>query len=268
MKRLLTFLLFLTIFGHSIAQNNHQVYTYAVTQGFVSSEYQLSLYDTFATWQQSSIPSVDSSVPTGSQPNISKAVLYKDYKHKNVFAGYNILDIRYLLKDSLKLMNWEVTNNTIEILGYSCQGATTSFRGRDYIAYFTTEIPISEGPWKFNGLPGMILKVEATAPDMNNHINVNISYSWECISIDTNVETDRTYFEKQKAYVRKLNNEETTSWKQMKKMVEKSVKKSKKAMRTTLKSSAGSGVEVTYSMENYPEIIHEELQTTGLSIKL
>ena len=45
---------------------------------------------------------------------------------------------------------------------YSCQKATLNFRGRDYVACFTTDVPISDGPWKFTGLPGLILKIEDT----------------------------------------------------------------------------------------------------------
>ena len=44
-------------------------------------------------------------------------------------------------------------------MGYPCQKATATFRGRDYEAWFTPEIPVNDGPWKFFGLPGLILKV-------------------------------------------------------------------------------------------------------------
>lgn len=56
--------------------------------------------------------------------------------------------------------DWEITSDTTTILGYSCQKATTHFRGRDYIAWFALDLPIDDGPWKFHGLPGMILRVE------------------------------------------------------------------------------------------------------------
>jgi GLPGLI family protein len=58
--------------------------------------------------------------------------------------------------------NWLIHHETVGILGYSCQKAVTTFRGRQYIAFFTNTIPISSGPWKFSGLPGLILKVTET----------------------------------------------------------------------------------------------------------
>ncbi|MDR1369104.1 MAG: GLPGLI family protein, partial [Dysgonamonadaceae bacterium] len=54
---------------------------------------------------------------------------------------------------------WEILSDTATILGYACQKAQCHYRGRDWEAWFTTEIPISEGPWKFYGLPGLITKL-------------------------------------------------------------------------------------------------------------
>lgn len=56
--------------------------------------------------------------------------------------------------------NWQLQEGTDTVAGYDCQKATLNFRGRNYTAWFTTEIPISEGPLKLFGLPGLILKVE------------------------------------------------------------------------------------------------------------
>jgi GLPGLI family protein len=55
---------------------------------------------------------------------------------------------------------WKITGETKKVGSFIVNKATTSFRGRNYSAWFTTEIPIGIGPWKFNGLPGLILEIK------------------------------------------------------------------------------------------------------------
>ena len=64
-----------------------------------------------------------------------------------------------MLTETIHFQNWEITEDTMTVLNYLCHKATTSFRGRDYVAWFTLDIPVNEGPWKLYGLPGLILKV-------------------------------------------------------------------------------------------------------------
>lgn len=70
--------------------------------------------------------------------------------------------------------NWQITGETKTIVGYQCQKATCNFRGRNYTAWFAVDIPLSCGPWKFCGLPGLILKVY---DDKNEYV-------FECVGIE------------------------------------------------------------------------------------
>ena len=64
-------------------------------------------------------------------------------------------------KSSLPQLNWQIINNSSEeILGYKVQKAETVYEGKKYYAWFSTEIPINNGPFVFNGLPGLILKIQ------------------------------------------------------------------------------------------------------------
>ena len=83
------------------------------------------------------------------------------------------LDV-YTYNETISDFNWVISNETKEILSYSCRKATTVFRGREYEAWFTTDIPLNNGPWKFGGLPGLILRVS----DTNNY------FIFECQSIE------------------------------------------------------------------------------------
>ena len=60
---------------------------------------------------------------------------------------------------------WDILPEMKNILGYKCQKAKGKFRGREYIAWFSSDIPRSDGPWKFCGLPGLILAVQDTKGD-------------------------------------------------------------------------------------------------------
>ena len=62
----------------------------------------------------------------------------------------------------LPSFKWQILSESKEILGYKCQKAQGEFCGRKYIAWFTSDIPHSDGPWKFCGLPGLILAVQDT----------------------------------------------------------------------------------------------------------
>lgn len=62
---------------------------------------------------------------------------------------------------------WTLKDEQQTIHGYRCQKATCRWRGRDYEAWFTSEIPIQRGPWKFGGLPGLIVKISDAKKEYN-----------------------------------------------------------------------------------------------------
>ncbi|TJZ50050.1 GLPGLI family protein [Sphingobacterium olei] len=54
-------------------------------------------------------------------------------------------------------LDWVLATDTMTIQGFQCQKAYTQFAGRGWTVWFTLDIPIEEGPYKFRGLPGLIL---------------------------------------------------------------------------------------------------------------
>lgn len=69
-------------------------------------------------------------------------------------------DFQY--NESKSFLKWEFYNDSLIIQNLKCFKATTHFRGRDFIAWYTNSIPYQFGPWKFGGLPGLILLIEDT----------------------------------------------------------------------------------------------------------
>lgn len=76
-------------------------------------------------------------------------------------------------QESIPNIKWKITNEKKEIQGYKCQKAICNYLGRTYEAWFSSEIPIKNGPWKFGNLPGLILAVSDTKGD----------YSFMCVGI-------------------------------------------------------------------------------------
>lgn len=68
-------------------------------------------------------------------------------------------DKELLVKEDAFTWKWDIKDEIKKIGKFNCQKATIEFRGRVYTAWFTTEIPVPFGPWKFQGLSGLILEV-------------------------------------------------------------------------------------------------------------
>ncbi|MDY0078176.1 MAG: GLPGLI family protein [Bacteroidales bacterium] len=89
--------------------------------------------------------------------------IFKNYpKGKQTFIDNILGGGMFKFEEDLALFKWELHNETAIISGYNAQKATTEFGGRKWVAWFSTEIPFNDGPYKFNGLPGLIVKVYDT----------------------------------------------------------------------------------------------------------
>ncbi|MFD2563294.1 GLPGLI family protein [Aquimarina rubra] len=74
----------------------------------------------------------------------------------------------YIVEEGLPKISWNITSETKDIDSYRCIKATAQYRGRDYIVWFTTDFPGYFGPWKFHGLPGIILE----AHDLTQEVQI------------------------------------------------------------------------------------------------
>ncbi|MBP1166372.1 MULTISPECIES: GLPGLI family protein [unclassified Chryseobacterium] len=94
----------------------------------------------------------------GLRTNISYSVEKDKTNQKTYFKDRIGRDLYSYEED--RPMNWKIESETRKIGEYKVQKAETDFGGRKWTAWFTTDLPYQDGPYKFGGLPGLIVKVE------------------------------------------------------------------------------------------------------------
>ena len=143
-----------------------------------------------------------------------------------------IFSDKFIYKDEEKL-NWKILNETKQINNYLCQKATTHFAGRNYVAWFTNEIPINDGPYKFRGLPGLIIKIQDTKKQYNFELlsfkkyNSSFSFDVKGIQIVTKKEYFRAYNDFKNNFIEQLEQRGITFDKSNANQVNQSIRKSR-----------------------------------------
>ncbi len=110
--------------------------------------------------------------------------------NNNFYFMDNFANRNLFVKENINKWSWKLQNETKKIGDFTCQKATIRFRGRDYIAWFTNEIPVTFGPWKFQGLSGLILEVYDTDKVFHiyaNEIKINKDANCNIRKIDKNL---------------------------------------------------------------------------------
>ncbi len=86
-------------------------------------------------------------------------VIYKNLRDSTLIFREKFEKSAMLVTEpKLPIIQWKILDEKKMIDVYECQKATTTFRGRNYEAWYALKIPISNGPWKLHGLPGLILE--------------------------------------------------------------------------------------------------------------
>lgn len=88
-------------------------------------------------------------------------ILFKDLDANRSVQQQEFFTRKFLIKDDIENFKWKLTGESKEVMGYTCQQATSGEGEEKVIAWFAPEIPVSGGPGKYGQLPGMILELEA-----------------------------------------------------------------------------------------------------------
>ena len=131
--------------------------------------------------------------------------IFKNYPKGRITTIEDLLlsDRRFVYEENVTQFDWVVLDDVATINGYLCQKAKCEFGGRVWEAWYTDELPISDGPYKFCGLPGLIINIA----DTKNHysfkflsiekVQENIPIEWE--ENDYVKTTKKKYFEAYKS---------------------------------------------------------------------
>ena len=115
--------------------------------------------------------------------------VYKNYPKGMITTtdAIQMTDHWCIYEEGMGGFQWEMQDDRTEIIGFQVQKAICNYGGRTWEAWFAEELPFDDGPWKFHGLPGLILQVA----DTQGH------YRFELVSVEVPEEGTKVEFEEQ-----------------------------------------------------------------------
>ena len=148
-----------TLIGNSLESNYtmNKIYGKKIDTSGISYDQALKAQGTYII----KMPGSQASDSFGNQ-------VYYNRKIDSIYLREKMPDEYLITKEKTPVIQWLITKDTMTVLGYVCTMAKAHFRGRHYKAYFTSAIPIASGPWKFLGLPGLVLQIQ----DEKNQVKI------------------------------------------------------------------------------------------------
>lgn len=127
------------------------------------------------------------SITNGSKFNTSHIITHK--QGSTGYEYYDVLENVILKLSSDDSQSWKLSDEKKKVKDLNLQKATTNWGGRKWTAWFTSDIPFQEGPYKFHGLPGLIVELSDDKKDykfelvktqkISNPTNMYIDYMVE-----------------------------------------------------------------------------------------
>ncbi len=166
MKKII-FILFVLIFGFCFSQTTRFIYEFEYKEDSASTKFEKENVvldiekDNVQYYEYSAIEtdSINQHNPYGISSYTYPFAKLKRKLSSETNQNYYSVNDNYWVFETEDSMNWKLENETKDNGKWKLQKATTDFGGRKWTAWFTNEIPYSEGPYKFRGLPGLIVEL-------------------------------------------------------------------------------------------------------------
>lgn len=141
------------------------------------SSYFYSIYNEENKKNKSSNSDMEALLANDNKKKGAHYKLFRDAAKNELTCLTDAPDNFYFKEENIK-MQWSITaQDTMTVCGYPCKKATASYAGRTWTAWFSEDLPISCGPWKLSGLPGLIL----SASDSENY------FRFTCVGMEQTV---------------------------------------------------------------------------------
>ena len=185
MKKILTLVLInitAIIFSQNIKVTyirNSLNYADIIEKVYLNNNYKISISDSIAA-KIYDLPTSSSDVHIKSKDKTYRRIIIHNIKDKDLYFTHAFKSQNYLVNDHLPDIKWKIHSKDTKKIGkYLCTKATTTFRGTDFEAYYTNEIPVSLAPFKLSGLPGLVLEMRALGENHNTWTVKSIEYPYK-----------------------------------------------------------------------------------------
>jgi len=108
-------------------------------------------------WAAAAASSPDGNVMINRRGGGTRIQYYQYPNEQKLFTKDRMMGNDYLIEGPIPTIDWKISGDTATFGDLHCQKANGHFKGRDYIVWFCPDLPVHTGPWKLNGLPGVIV---------------------------------------------------------------------------------------------------------------
>lgn len=154
-----------------------------------ASLYKSYSYHLFDSLMEHSTSNEEIKLPKGSPEQ-----LYTNFTTQEIILIRPLNNDKFAIKTSLQKTDWELIDSTQKFGNLICKKARGKFRGRVYNCWYCPDIAVQSGPWKLNGLPGLIIN----ATDEKKQVSFILSEIWQTQNQDVELPKPLTYITEEK----------------------------------------------------------------------